>query len=166
MNSILEKEMSSLKKQHLDNVFDTWNYLSEIKVGFFLDFELGPHANSVFESLLSQADNDYFYVNFWQNCAILEKWSKKRSMMLQSSWKIDCCTKYCFRRLQILTIWVNSIRLMEAQNISMYHWHVYLLCMESIWFLEQCLARSSIGTIWWLLQLNFKQTWADISWRY
>ena len=50
--SILEKEMSSLKKQHLDNVFDTWNYLSEIKVGFFYDFELGTHADSDFESLL------------------------------------------------------------------------------------------------------------------
>ena len=35
LNDSLEKEMSSLKKQHLDNVFDTWNYLSEIKVGFF-----------------------------------------------------------------------------------------------------------------------------------
>merc|ERR1719203_776366 len=31
LNDALEKEMSSLKKQHLDNVFDTWNYLSEIK---------------------------------------------------------------------------------------------------------------------------------------
>ena len=55
MISILEKEMSSLKKQHLDNIFDTWNYLSEIKVGFFYEFELGTHADSDFESLLSQA---------------------------------------------------------------------------------------------------------------
>jgi len=31
LNDALEKEMSSLKKQHLDNIFDTWNYLSEIK---------------------------------------------------------------------------------------------------------------------------------------
>ena len=31
LNDALEKEMSSIKKQHLDNVFDTWNYLSEIK---------------------------------------------------------------------------------------------------------------------------------------
>ena len=31
LNDALEKEMSSLKKQHLDNIFDTWNYLSDIK---------------------------------------------------------------------------------------------------------------------------------------
>ena len=55
MTSILEKEMSSLKKQHLDNVFDTWTYLSEIKVGLFYEFELGTRADSDFESLLSQA---------------------------------------------------------------------------------------------------------------
>jgi len=41
LNDALEKEMSSLKKQHLDNVFDTWNYLSEIKIS------LGEIQNSL-----------------------------------------------------------------------------------------------------------------------
>ena len=49
LNDALEKEMSSLKKQHLDNVFDTWNYLSEIKTS------LGEIQNSL-DSQSNQSD--------------------------------------------------------------------------------------------------------------
>ena len=49
LNDALEKEMSSLKKQHLDNVFDTWNYLSEIKIS------LGEIQNSL-DSQSNQSD--------------------------------------------------------------------------------------------------------------
>ena len=49
LNDALEKEMSSLKKLHLDNVFDTWNYLSEIKIS------LGEIQNSL-DSQSNQSD--------------------------------------------------------------------------------------------------------------
>jgi len=49
LNNALEKEMSSVKKQHLDNVFDTWNYLSEIKTS------LGEIQNSL-DSQSKQSD--------------------------------------------------------------------------------------------------------------
>ena len=49
LNDDLEKEMSSLIKQHLDNVFDTWNYLSEIKTS------LGEIQNSL-DSRSKQSD--------------------------------------------------------------------------------------------------------------
>jgi hypothetical protein len=49
LNDALEKEMSSLKKQHLDNVFDNWNYLSEIKIS------LGEIQNSL-DSQSNQSD--------------------------------------------------------------------------------------------------------------
>merc|ERR1712166_916923 len=46
LNDALEKEMSSLKKQHLDNVFDTWNYLSEIKTSLGeIQNSLDNHSN-------------------------------------------------------------------------------------------------------------------------
>ena len=49
LDDALEKEMSSLKKQHLDSVFDTWNYLSEIKIS------LGEIQNSL-DSQSNQSD--------------------------------------------------------------------------------------------------------------
>ena len=49
LDDALEKEMSSLKKQHLDSVFDTWNYLSEIKIS------LGEMQNSL-DSQSNQSD--------------------------------------------------------------------------------------------------------------
>ena len=49
LNDALEKEMSSLKKQHLDKVFETWNYLSEIKIS------LGEIQNSL-DSQSNQSD--------------------------------------------------------------------------------------------------------------
>ena len=75
--------MSSLKKQHLDNVFDTWNYLSEIKVGFFYEFELGTHADSDFESLLSHAKTRIISMSFFDK-TVQSKMIKKMRMMLQS----------------------------------------------------------------------------------